>query len=342
MSSSKKHSTTRQIPKWLEQGSQLATQRATSIADRPYTPFTEQRIASLDPNEQRAVSLAGQGSGEYRQDLDRSRALTERGSQSFLDADIQGYMNPYIEGALEPAAREIREQTSRDLLDVGGQAGSVGAFGGARQAIAESETRRQGTEALSDFYGRGYAQAFESGANRFDMDRQAAARGAEQFRALGAQGQQQLTQDIQNLLTTGGLRRDLEQAGIDFDYQQFVEARDWDVTNLQPLLATLSSVPYSETTTQKTKSSGLGNAIGVAATAAGAILNPGSALGGMMGGIGGGSTPSGVSAPSQGAPGYQPSFGEGVLQDAGGGVDIGTPGINATFFGSSYQPTMAA
>ena len=46
----------------------------------------------------------------------------------------------------------------------------------------------------------------------FDRDRTVAARAAEQFRATGAQGQQQLTQSIQNLLTTGGMQRAIKQA----------------------------------------------------------------------------------------------------------------------------------
>lgn len=338
MSTSKKQSRTREIPSWLEQGSEQAVQMGRRIADRQYTPFTGQRIAGLSPQEQQALTLTQREGGAYRGDLERSRELTEQGVQSFTDADIEGYMNPYIQGALEPAARELREETARNLRTVGDQAAQRGAFGGSRQAILEAETQRGGTEALSDFYGRGYAQAFESGADRWQRDRDAAARGAEQFRALGAQGQQQLTQEIQNLLTTGGLKRQLEQAGLDFDYQQFIEARDWDVTNLQPLLAALSTVPHSETVTDKSKSSGLGNVVGVAATAAGAIMSGG--MGGMFGGgAGGGETPQGVSMPSQGAPGYVPSFGEQTL--GGGGSATPVASVSPTFFGSSYQPAMA-
>jgi hypothetical protein len=81
------------------------------------------------------------------------------------------------------------------------------------------------------------------------------------------------------------MKRSLKQAGLDFDYQQFVEARDWDITNLQPLLAAVSGVPYGVKTTNTQKTSGLGNAIGVAAAAAGAIMNPSGAIAGMMGGM---------------------------------------------------------
>lgn len=252
-------------------------------------------------------------------------------------------MNPYVKGALDPAARELREETARQVALRGQEAGMAGAFGGSRQAIAESETRRGGTEALSDLYQEGYERAYESGAAKFSADRNVAARGAEQFRALGAQEQQQLTQDIQNLMSTGGLKRSLAQAGLDFDYQQFVEARDWDVTNLQPLIAAVSSVPYGTTTTNEKKSSGLGNAIGVAASAAGAVMSGG--MGGMMSGMMGGG--------GEGGPVGEP------IATTGGGMNMGTftgpsspgsttgaggggYGYSPAFYGSAYSPVAMA
>ena len=278
MSSSSKTTTTDSIPAWLEAGSEKAVGIASGIADRPYTPYEEQRIADLSEGETVAGERAlGQGQ-DYQSDLERSRELTEQGVQSFTDADMQAYMNPYISGALDPAARELREEMARQQQAIGGAAGMQGAFGGARHGIAEAEGRRGGLEAMSDLYGRGYQQAFESGRDQFNRDRDVFARGAEQFRATGQAGQQMLTQDIQNLLTTGGIKRQLEQAGLDFDYGQFIEARDWDVNNLKPLLDTLSTVPHTKTRTEKTKKGAMGTILGVAATVAGAYFTGGASL----------------------------------------------------------------
>ena len=86
-----------------------------------------------------------------------------------------------------------------------------------------------------------------------------------------------LSNEMNNLLVTGGLRRQLEQVGLDFDYMQFVEARDWDITNLQPLLAALSTVPYSETqtTTEETSGGTFQAVLGAAATVAAAYFTGG-------------------------------------------------------------------
>ncbi len=281
----------RKIPEYVEAGSQQAITRAREIADRPYVEYGGERIAGMDPSERQAYDLASEGTGAYERDLNRSREFAEQAATAFTDFDHEAYMNPYIKGALDPAARELREEMARQQQQIGGQAGMTGAFGGSRQAILESEARRGGTEAIGDLYSRGYAQAFESSRDQINRDRAASARAADQFRATGAQGQQQMTQDIQNLLTTGGLQRNLRQAGLDFDYQQFVEARDWDITNLQPLLAALSSVPYSETqtTTNKSKKSALSTVVGLATTAFGAYTgNVGMMSAGMQGASGGG------------------------------------------------------
>ena len=276
--SKKKKTTTQAIPAWLEQGSQQAVSRGREIADRPYTAFEQQRVASFDPNEQRAYELARTEGGDYRGDLQRSRELAERGSQSFLDADIEAYMKPYIEGALEPAARELREEGLRRKKAAGQEAGMAGAFGGSRAAIIASEASGKSLEAISDLYERGFASAFESAANRFDQDRIAARASSEQFRDLGSEGQRMLTQEMQSLLVTGGLQRSLEQANLDFDYQQFIEARDWDITNLQPLLAALSGVPYTRTTTTETSGGEFQAVLGAAATVAAAYFTGGMSL----------------------------------------------------------------
>ena len=109
----------------------------------------------------------------------------------------------------------------------------------------------------------------------FDKDRVAARAASDQFRAIGSEGQQMLSNEMNNLLVTGGLRRQLEQVGLDFDYAQFMEARDWDVTNLQTLVATLAAVPHGTTTTETTKGGEFQAVLGAAATIGAAYFTGG-------------------------------------------------------------------
>lgn len=274
--SKKSKETKTEIPAWLSEGSQKAVGMASGIADREYTPYEAQRFAELDPSEQKAMEMAsGPEAGMWREDLARSREFAEQGGQSFLDADIQAYMNPYIESALEPAARELREEGLRTQQQLKGQAAMASAFGGSRGAILEAEASGRHLETISDLYERGYASAYESAANMFDKDRVAARAASDQFRAIGSEGQQMLSNEMNNLLVTGGLRRQLEQVGLDFDYAQFMEARDWDVTNLQTLVATLAAVPHGTTTTETTKGGEFQAVLGAAATIGAAYFTGG-------------------------------------------------------------------
>jgi hypothetical protein len=92
-------------------------------------------------------------------------------------------------------------------------------------------------------------------------------------------------------MRTGAVDRSIQQAMKDFDYQQFMEERNWDVTNLSGLLAAIQGTHGSYTTTQTTKEQQSGNTfsqvMGLVSMAAGFMMgNPGAVAGGasMAGG----------------------------------------------------------
>ena len=274
--SKKEKKTETEIPSWLREGSEQAVGMAQGIADRPYEEYTGQRFAEATPAEQKAFGLAmGPEAEAWRSDIERSREFAERGGQSFLYADIEAYMSPYIQSALEPAARELREEGLRSQQHMMGKAARAEAFGGSRAAILEAEASGKPLEQLSDLYARGYQSAYEAAATAFDQDRVSARAASDQFRAIGAEGQQMLSNEMNNLLVVGGLERQLEQSNLDFDYAQFIEARDWDVTNLRTLVDTLQRVPHGTTTTETTSGGEFQAVLGAAATVAGAYFTGG-------------------------------------------------------------------
>jgi hypothetical protein len=224
--------------------------------------------------------MAGGSVGQYQEDIDRARNLFRRGEERFTDADIESYMNPYIKGALDPAARELREDAAGRVNQLRGQAASRGAFGGGRASLMEEEAKKTLTQGLGDLYGQGYMQAFEKGADRWAADRTAAMGAGRDYVQLALREQGLVNQDIQNLMATGGVQRGVEQAMSDFDYQQFVEGRDWDVRNVGMMLDALNGIQnsYTVTNTSEQKGGELGQIIGLAATAYGAYATGGLSL----------------------------------------------------------------
>jgi len=281
--SKKSTSTTKnEIPAWLESGSKEAVGMARGIADRAYEGYGGQRVAGLSENEKLASEMA-RGLGSNAQYFDRG-ATALGGIKSMENADLSGYMNPYRENVLNNAQRGLNRQFESQRSDLARTSSMRGAFGGGRQTALQSGLDRAQLESTGDMWAQGYDQAFQNAQSAFqaEQDRKIAEAGA--FGSLGAQAIGSGAQATAALAGTGATERSIDQAQADFDYGQFLERRDWDVTNLEPLLAALSTVPHSttQTTTNKSKGSALSTLVGAATTLGGAYLTGGGSL--LLGG----------------------------------------------------------
>lgn len=279
MGKRKKETTTTktEIPQWLESGSRDAVSRGQQIADRPYEAYGGEAVAGFGRNEQGAYDMAYDQAGAWEGDMDSARGQLE-GIQTFDQFDQDAYMNPFIQGALDPVAREQNLRFENQRSELRGGAGMRNAFGNSRQAIMESELGRANEQNIGDIYSKGYAQAFDVGQQAWqqDQDRRLATSGA--YRDMARTGSQLVQEDIERLQRTGASERDIRQRQDLFDYTQFIEERDWDVTNLQPLLDAISRSPHgttSTTTKEKEGGSTLGVLVGAAAAVAGVFtMNP--------------------------------------------------------------------
>ena len=108
-------------------------------------------------------------------------------TETFGTQQAQQYMNPFIESALNPQLREAKRQAEAARQADAARMASAGAFGGGRQAIMESEARRNLLGRLSDITGTGYATAYDKAQQAFTQDQarllqaQQAAEQAKQF-----------------------------------------------------------------------------------------------------------------------------------------------------------------
>jgi hypothetical protein len=80
------------------------------------------------------------------------------------------YMNPYLQASLEPQLAEARRQADISRLTDAGRLTQAGAFGGSRQAIMESEGRRNLGTKLADITGQGYNTAYTNAMSQFNAD----------------------------------------------------------------------------------------------------------------------------------------------------------------------------
>ena len=269
-------------PKNVEAGANKAIEIGTRIANQEYSPYSGERVAPLSANEQQGIDMASRTAGASQPYYAASAGYAERGAQQFTDANMADYMNPYIKGALDPAAREIGEAGAREEQRIAGSAASMNAFSGSRSQIAQGQNREATLQAKSDLYGKGYAQAYESAVSIWGGERARDMEASGRFQDIGTSVSNANKTDISTLMTTGATDRGVEQSMRDFDYKQFLEGRDWDFRAMGAIISALEGTKgsYSTTQTSTTTESGgeLAQAIGIGATLMGAFFNPAGAV----------------------------------------------------------------
>lgn len=299
-------------PWYLEDAKHTALDKAKAISDKTYTPYTGQRVASLTDNERTASALARTGSADARGYLTKAGNAVDSSLEDFSGDNVKKYMNPYLESVLTPQIREQNAQYERDKASLLNS--KAGAWGGDRVAFQSSQLEKNHMNSVSDITGKTYASAYDNARQTFFADKDRQQRAAQAYQSVAGDITKLNTQQIQDLMATGGTERLLSQANLDFNYQQFTENRDWDTHNLQPLLDSIAAAKGG-VMKDSTAPNAWGQALGAASTVAGMYFTGG----------GGGKTMSSSEQRQVGGGGYANS----ALEDAGFGSGWKTPAISA-------------
>lgn len=296
----KKHQVTKnELPAYMREGSERAVQMATDRTNQQYEAYGGQRIADMSQNEQMGSEMARNEAGRYDQDFQSARDALGRASGSFTDEGVaEKYMNPYMEQVLAPTRRRQNEAFEAERAQRQQQAGMQGAFGG-RNQMWNNKFEQDFQQSQDELTGTAYGAAYESAANLYGAEQDRSIRQAGAYTDLAGQQSQQARTAIRDLMATGLGERTRDQADMDFKYLEHLEARDWDVSNLNTLVQTLGGVPHEtsqtmdSTETVEKKANPVKAIAGVAMIAGAAIMTGGAALanpalwsaaGGMMGG----------------------------------------------------------
>ena len=257
---------------------------------KPYQPYStnpSDYFAAFSPMQQQAQSTVAnlqnpnqynQAIGVTGQDIMKSGMVGNRmgqaGNQYAQQAtdpnSIAAYMNPYLQQSLAPQLQLLGQQTGMQTAGEQAAATSAGAFGGSREALANSLQQQQGNLAAQQAIGQGYNQAFgnaqqaqQFGAN-LGLQGQQAQLGAMQGQ-LGAYGQQmgaanqlanlggqQLTsqENIANLQNqVGGQQTQAQQNIINQAVQNYATAQQYPYMQLGVMNAMLRGLPTQQSST---------------------------------------------------------------------------------------------
>jgi hypothetical protein len=91
-------------------------------------------------------------------------------TETFDAEALQRLMSPYTSGVVDPQVREAKRQAEIARQAQAARMTRSGAFGGSRQAIAESELGRNLATQIGDIYGKGQQGAFDAALRAFEAE----------------------------------------------------------------------------------------------------------------------------------------------------------------------------
>ena len=233
-----------QLPKELVPYARDIAKQSQKYAAEEYTPYRGERIAALDPSQQRALrSYEGMGPSPYypAAGLAALRS-TDMGMQAgqFGAEQAAQYMSPYQQSVTDIAKRQARSDAEKMRTDLAGRAQRAGAFGGSRYGLMEGKLYSDLGTRLSDIQTKGSQAAFSQAQQQFERDRMArqqAARlglsGAQTLGQLGTTAQSAELQRLKSLERAGTLRQADRQRLMDMQYQDFVRQQEYPYKQLQ-------------------------------------------------------------------------------------------------------------
>ena len=207
-----------------------STQQAYNIADVGRSDYAKaaQRAADVAAATRgdigRSTQQAYNVADVARADLGRAAQYGRQGTQlgyeylggtgqEFSPTAIASYMNPYEQQVVEQAMQDIRREGDIREQGLRAQAASVGAFGGSRQAVAESELARNLLEQQARTSGQlrmsGYQQASQQAQQAFEQAKQRQQARAQLASQIGRSGA-----DVGLQAAIAGSEQSLKAAGL--------------------------------------------------------------------------------------------------------------------------------
>jgi hypothetical protein len=227
-------SRTSTLSPWVGDYVTNALGQGAALASAPYQAYQGPLTAGPADLQQQAfagasdIASAGYKPGEFAGGFGANQAAQ--------------YMNPYIQASLNPQLSELKRQADIARLDDATRLTKAGAFGGSRQAIMESEGRRNLLDKQAGLIGAGYKSAYDTGLGQFNKEREA----EEASRQFGAGFGLKTVDQLANL---GNVQRGITSEGLAADKAQFEEERNFAYEMPKYQLGLLSGLPTGANTT---------------------------------------------------------------------------------------------
>ena len=272
-----------EVPSWVSSAGRSLFEKASEIAASDYPTYSGDRIATygddnskLTDQEREGMGLLGSMDETFQPYLDKYEGVADTLGQGYDAATreellgdpfsmdtAQPFMDIY-QGAMDPAVREIEEQTIRSQNEARSRAARGGGAFGSRLGIMEGTAAGEGAQAAGDLRARAGREGLDFAAGRFDTERanrfsaenamrtgyetdEASRRGQmDAYGSAGTLAADLQAQTAQGLITSGEATRLLDQRALDLAYADYLDQREYPAEQLNFALGALAQTPYSK------------------------------------------------------------------------------------------------
>lgn len=234
--------------------------RAQAESYRPYQAYGAERLSGFTPGQQavQAETAGMQTPGQFG----AATGLTGMGGLGSLGAgqqyfgmatdpnQMQTFMSPYQQAVTDVAKRGAIREAQMAQMQTNLGAARQGTYGGARQALAQSERERGLLDRLSGLQAEGSQKAFDAArqAQQFgaDLGLKGAGQSIQAGQTLGQLGTAEQGANLQRLQAqsaVGAEQRALQQQRLDQQYADFLRQRDYPMEQLGYYSNILRGIP---------------------------------------------------------------------------------------------------
>lgn len=275
-----------ELPKWVDKASLENYRLAKQIGTRPYKAYKGDTVADMDPmindafsylSSSNAANTANYGSATdiFKQIANANITPGQVTMGQLKDADLQAYMNPYIDNVESKSLAALNDSRIQALMGNSDAAAAAGAFGGSRHgivdAVTNSETAKNAgllsAQLRSDAFNNAQDAAYKDITGKYtsdvgnrDADYNAQLARLEAMQS-GAQGILSSTdskqaadmQQFAGLLQGGSLKQAQQQKELDALKAKWDDKQNYGAEKLNLRLSALGMSPYGKTeSTDKT------------------------------------------------------------------------------------------
>lgn len=239
-----------QLPQYQLQGGQQVVNEAEAAAQEPYPVYNGQLIAPFSDQQQAGINDTSTAASSYQPALNAATGMTAQAAQPVNNSTISQYMNPYIMQSLAPQLQMAQQQTANNNLSIGQQATQSGAFGDARQGVAQGLNNFYGGLTQADIIGQGLNTGYNSALSAAQQQQQTGLAAGNQMANIGAQNQTLGLAGANAEYSMGSNQQALSQEQLNSAYQQFMNQQNWPAQMMNLQESALSNTPYNLTSYQ--------------------------------------------------------------------------------------------